>query len=126
MKKREFMFKVSFLLPSPALPKLPFYYLLSTFSSKMASENSLLELEARKPNFSGRESAIIIPKSLKKIKQYWNQSLQYEAKKKKKKKKINCHVVSLILQNTSFKPMLNKLTLVARYVKFISRNLTRG
>ena len=85
----------------------------------MASENSLLELEAWKPNFSGRESAIIIPKSLKKIKQYWNQSLQYEGKKKKEKK-INCHVVSLILQNTSFKPMLNKLTLVARYVKFNS------
>ena len=55
----------------------------------MASENSLLELEAWKPNFSGRESAIIIPKSLKKIKQYWNQSLQYEAKKKKKKEKEN-------------------------------------
>ena len=117
------MLKVTFSLPSPALPKLPFYYFLSTFSSKMASENCLLELEAWKPNFSGCESAIIIPKSLKKVKQYWNQSLQYEAKKtnkQTKKKNVNCYVVSLILQNTSFKPMLNKLTLVARYVKFNS------
>ena len=40
--------------------------------------------------------------------------------KQKKKKKINCHVVSLILQNTSFKPILNKLTLVSWYVKFNS------
>ena len=40
--------------------------------------------------------------------------------KQKKEKKINCHVVSLILQNTSFKPILNKLTLVSRYVKFNS------
>ena len=41
-------------------------------------------------------------------------------KQKKKKKKINCHVVSLILQKKSFKPILNKLTLVSRYVKLNS------
>ena len=46
--------------------------------------------------------------------------MKQKKKKERKKKKINCHVVSLILQNTSFKPMLNKLTLVARYVKFNS------
>ena len=47
MKKREFTLKVTFslLLPLSTL-KLPFYYILSTFNSKMDAENSLLELDA--------------------------------------------------------------------------------
>ena len=73
MKKREFTLKVTFSLPSPSsMLKLPFYYILSTFNSKMDAENSLLELEAvevpavnktacrkRKPNFSAQEIAKI-------------------------------------------------------------------
>ena len=73
MKKREFTLKVTFSLPSPSsMLKLPFYYILSTFNSKMDAENSLLELEAvevpavnktagrkRKQNFSAQEIAKI-------------------------------------------------------------------
>ena len=52
--------------------KLPFYYILFTFNSKMDAENSLLELETveipavnktacrkRKQNFSAQEIAVI-------------------------------------------------------------------
>ena len=69
MKKHEFTLKVKFSLLSPSsMLKLPFYYILSTFNSKMDAENSLLELDAlevpavnktscrkRKPNFSAQE-----------------------------------------------------------------------
>ena len=72
MKKREFTLKVTFSLPSPSsMLKLPFYYILSTFNSKMDAENSLLELEAVKSLLSikppaGNENQIFQRKKLQK------------------------------------------------------------
>ena len=73
MKKLEFTLKVTFSLPSPSsMLKLPFYYILFNFNSKMDAENSLHELEAvevpavnktagskRKHHFSAQEIAKI-------------------------------------------------------------------
>ena len=154
MKKREFPLKVTFSLPSPSsmlkfpfyfpasrglsasswetsASREPFYYILSTFNSKMDAEwilclslKLLKSLLSIKPQ-AGNENKIF---QRKKLQKYIAQ--RFEENQAVLKSTFIPNTTTNKMKRTSFQPILNKLTLLARYVKFnaymVRRNLTQG